>query len=63
MALILLLAAVAIGVATGSSRLDVVDLPIGFFPEGITLAHGWEVYVGSLLEGERTKLEKGGPFL
>ena len=50
----LLLTAIAIGVAAGSSRLDAIDLPKGFFPEGITLAEGWEVYVGSLLEGERS---------
>lgn len=37
------------GVAAKSSRLDVVDLPVGFFPEGIALAREWTFYVGSLL--------------
>lgn len=40
------------GAAAKSSRLDVIDLPVGFFPEGIALAEEWTVYVGSLL-GER----------
>lgn len=53
-------AAVAIVVATGgafsgataaSSRLDIIDLPVGFFPEGIALAEDWTVYVGSYSEG------------
>ena len=52
--LLLLTAIIAIGVAAGSSRLDAIDLPKGFFPDGIALAEGWEVYVGSLLEGERS---------
>lgn len=34
------------------SRLDVIDLPIGFFPEGITRGDDeWTAYVGSL-EGD-----------
>ena len=42
----------AVTVVVGSSRLDVIDLPVGFFPEGIALGEGWTVYVGSLLEGK-----------
>ena len=34
-------------------RLDVIDLPIGYFPEGIALAEEWTVFVGSFI---------GGPF-
>ncbi|CAM9436774.1 unnamed protein product [Laminaria digitata] len=37
-------------VVAASQRPDVIDLPIGFFPEGITLAEEWTVYVGSFLE-------------
>lgn len=39
------------GMADASSRLDVIDLPVGFFPEGIALAEEWTVYVGSFDEG------------
>lgn len=42
------------GATAKSSRLDVIDLPVGFFPEGIALAEEWTVYVGSLL-GERPR--------
>lgn len=31
-----------------SARLDVIDLPLGFFPEGITNGEEWTAYVGSL---------------
>ncbi|CAB1101468.1 unnamed protein product [Ectocarpus sp. CCAP 1310/34] len=31
----------------GSLRLDVIDLPTGFFPEGITNGEGWTAFVGS----------------
>lgn len=48
-----LAAVAAIGSISGatakSSRLDVIDLPVGFFPEGIALAEEWKIYVGSLL--------------
>lgn len=30
-------------------RLDVIDLPIGYFPEGIALAEEWTVFVGSFI--------------
>lgn len=30
---------------------DVIDLPIGFFPEGIAVGHGTDVYTGSLVDG------------
>lgn len=30
-----------------SSGMDVVDLPTGFMPEGITRGEGWTVYVGN----------------
>ena len=43
----------AIGSAAASSRLDVIDLPVGFVPEGITNGDEWIAYVGSLV-GERT---------
>lgn len=36
-------------VASASSRLDVIDLPTGFFPEGITSGGGWTAFVGSLV--------------
>lgn len=36
------------GAAAKSSRLDVINLPVGFMPEGIALAEAWTVYVGSL---------------
>lgn len=42
---------VATVVSAASSRLDIIDLPTGFFPEGITLAEEWTVYVGSLADG------------
>lgn len=32
-----------------SSGLDVVDLPVGFMPEGITRGEDWTVYVGHRL--------------
>ena len=38
---------IAATVVTACSRLDIIDLPAGFFPEGITLAEEWTVYVGS----------------
>ena len=33
--------------SAASSRLDVIELPVGFNPEGIMLGDGWTVYVGS----------------
>ena len=39
--------AIATTIVTASSRQDIIDLPTGFFPEGIALAEGWTVYVGS----------------
>lgn len=41
------------GCAAASSRLDVIDLPLGFSPEGITNGDEWTAYVGSLI-GELT---------
>eukprot|EP00904_Undaria_pinnatifida_P000569 jgi/Undpi1/10512/HiC_scaffold_29.g12962.m1 len=41
---------VATVVSAASSRLDIIDLPTGFFPEGITLAEEWTVYVGSFAD-------------
>lgn len=38
--------------AAASSRLDVIDLPVGFAPEGITNGDEWTAYVGSII-GER----------
>ncbi|CAN0371531.1 unnamed protein product [Pylaiella littoralis] len=35
-----------------SARLDVIDLPLGFFPEGITNGEEWTAYVGSLANGD-----------
>lgn len=35
-------------ISAASSRLDVIDLPTGFFPEGIALGEEWTVYVSSL---------------
>ena len=40
--------------ASKSSRLDFIELPVGFMPEGIALAEEWTVFVGSLL-GERLR--------
>ena len=40
----------ATAVVATSSRLDIIDLPTGFFPEGITRAEEWTVYVGSFSE-------------
>lgn len=37
------------GPANASSRLDVIDLPVGFRPEGITNGEEWIAYVGSLV--------------
>lgn len=39
-------------VVAATSRLDIIDLPVGFSPEGITLAEKWTVYVGSFNTGE-----------
>ena len=36
-----------LGAAAGSSRLDVIQLPLGFAPEGITLGREWTAFVGS----------------
>lgn len=38
-----------IGLEAATSRVDVIDLPMGFFPEGITRGgEDWTAYVGSL---------------
>lgn len=37
-----------VGAESGRSRPDVIELPVGFFPEGITLGKKWTAYVGSL---------------
>lgn len=37
----------AITVVVAGKKLDVIDLPIGFLPEGITLGREWTAYVGS----------------
>ncbi|CAM9723592.1 unnamed protein product [Ectocarpus sp. 8 AP-2014] len=58
---VLLAASWAIIASEASSRLDVIDLPTGFFPEGITNGEGWTAFVGSLLNGNIWKgdLETG----
>lgn len=43
------LLAILVTVASASSRLDVIDLPTGFSPEGITSGGGWIAFVGSLV--------------
>ena len=43
-----LLAASWVVIGSEASRLDLIDLPTGFFPEGITNGEGWTAYVGSL---------------
>ncbi|CAN0166681.1 unnamed protein product [Ectocarpus sp. 6 AP-2014] len=45
------LLATLVTVASASSRLDVIDLPTGFSPEGITSGRGWTAFVGSLVDG------------
>lgn len=45
------------GVAAASSRLDVIDLPLGFGPEGIALAKEWTIYVSSLTQGSSDRPE------
>lgn len=44
------------GSASAEDRLEVIDLPVGFAPEGITIGRPWEAYVGSLV-GEK-KLQR-----
>lgn len=44
--LVLLLAGFTLSAA--AERLEIVDLPMGFFPEGITIGRDWNAYVGSL---------------
>ncbi|CAM9667174.1 unnamed protein product [Scytosiphon promiscuus] len=39
------------GCVGASSRLDVIELPMGFYPEGITNGEEWTAYVGSLVNG------------
>ncbi|CAM9340050.1 unnamed protein product [Ectocarpus sp. 6 AP-2014] len=46
-----LLASSVMIIASASSKLDVIDLPRGFFPEGITNGEGWTAFVGSLKHG------------
>ena len=49
---LLLLASAALSVvffADASSRLDVIDLPVGFRPEGITGGEEWDAFVGSTI--------------
>lgn len=41
-----------VGAESSSSKPDVIQLPVGFFPEGITIAKKSTAYVGSLV-GER----------
>lgn len=40
--------AALLGVAFGSGDLDVINLPLGFQPEGIAFGRGWTGYVGSI---------------
>ncbi|CAM9696372.1 unnamed protein product [Ectocarpus sp. 13 AM-2016] len=58
---VLLAASCAMIASEASSRLDVIDLPTGFAPEGITNGEGWTAYVGSLSSGNIWKgdLETG----
>ncbi len=45
-------AAMAVPAAAGAGQFpDVIDLPGGFFPEGIAAGHGHNAYVGSLVDG------------
>ena len=49
---LLLLASAALSFvfsADASSRLDVIDLPVGFRPEGITGGEEWDAFVGSTI--------------
>lgn len=47
-----ILASLAVlGSKASAERLDVIDLPLGFMPEGITLGEGWTAYVGHRLGG------------
>lgn len=48
--------AIAASAVTASSRLDIIDLPTGFAPEGITLAEEWTVYVGSFSDSKSNVL-------
>lgn len=47
--LVALAATPLLGTVGASSRLDVIGLPLGFYPEGITNGEGWTAYVGSLV--------------
>lgn len=40
--------ALFVGAAFASSRLEVIELPEGFQPEGIVFADGWTAYVSSI---------------
>lgn len=45
----LVISLVLVGLEVATSRLDVIDLPMGFFPEGIARGgEDWTAYVGSL---------------
>lgn len=56
--MLLLASVLIVGSASASSRLDVIDLPVGFFPEGITNGDGWIAYVGSLTSEYYTALQQ-----
>ncbi|CBJ33771.1 superoxide dismutase [Ectocarpus siliculosus] len=55
------LLSLAIVPAVLAGRLDLIDLPVGFQPEGVTLGHGQEVYVSAFTGGSIWKgdLETG----
>ena len=61
LAALLLVVTAAPAAATGSSFPDVIELPGGFFPEGIAVGRGSTVYTGSLVDGAiwRGDLRKG----
>lgn len=44
---------IAVPAVVAGKRLDLIDLPVGFQPEGVTLGHAQTVYVTSFT-GENT---------
>lgn len=48
----------SLAIAT-SAKPDVIDLPTGFFPEGITNGEEWTAYVGSLAGERRVPVLEG----
>eukprot|EP00752_Nemacystus_decipiens_P005253 g4767.t1 len=52
---------IAVRVVVAGKRIDLIDLPVGFQPEGVTLAREHTIYVGSVTDGSVWKgdLETG----